>query len=653
MLNVKHLLSEGSIGNLTIRNRLIMPAMSETLTDKYGQYMEDERAYYQERAKGGTGLIITSFCAVDPKGLGAPNQLGAYDLSQVVGLKKISDSVHRYGGHVFLQLHHAGRAADPKVIGEQPIAPSAIACPLDIGGELETPREMTKQEIEEIVNKFVFSATIAKKANFDGVELHCAHSYLLNQFISPLSNRRSDEYGGTTENRVRVLKEIIKGIKNECGNNYPISVRLSGNDGIEGGVDLQEAVKISKLLESYGIHLLNISAGGYEATQLCIPTAGFKEGTNVPLGKEIKKNVNIPVAVAGMIRDFEYASKLIENGIVDYVCMGRPHIADPYIISKLSDGREDEIRQCLTCMNCVESADNGRMACAFNPVLGYEKDFQDIKVNGNGKKVLIVGAGPSGCEAARVLALRGYSVVVLEKKSKLGGQVNFAAVPHNKYRMNELSKYYSNILSKLNVEILYNIEANIQIIEELDPHAVIVATGSNPFIPNVKGIDSELVYTAEYVLENRINFKGMNILIVGSGNTGIETAEYLMDYAKITIVDIVEEIGANASVSGMYTLRDVLNSGVEILSGHKLVSISEASVVLECQRDKSFVEMKFDRIVLAMGVRSEMKMINELHDKSYIVSVIGDSKQIGNISSAVKDGFYAGYYLENKGFEIV
>lgn len=337
-MKYKNLLAKGRIGSLEIKNRLIMPAMSETLTDKYGQYMEDERAYYEERAKGGTGLIITSFCAVDPKGLGAPNQLGAYDISQVVGLKKISDGVHRYDGRIFLQLHHAGRVDSSDVIGEQPVGPSAIPCPLDFGGTLEMPREMSNAEVKEMVNKFVFAAKTAKRANFDGVELHCAHSYLLNQFISPLSNQRTDEYGRNTENRVRIIKEIISGIKETCGQNFPISVRLLGSDGIEGGIDIEEAVKIAMLIEKYGAHLINVSAGGYEATQLCIPTAGYEQGLNVYLAAAIKKAVTIPVAIVGMIRDYDFADQIIEKGDADFICMGRPHIADPYIVNKLKTG---------------------------------------------------------------------------------------------------------------------------------------------------------------------------------------------------------------------------------------------------------------------------------------------------------------------------
>lgn len=653
-MQYKSLLSAGRIGTLEVRNRLIMPAMSETLTDKHGSYTDDEMAYYSERAKGGTGLIITSFGCVDPRGLGAANQLCAYDQENIVSLKKISAGVHRFNGKVFLQLHHAGRAADPSVTGVQPMGPSPIPTALEFGGYLPVPREMTQEDIHDVVSKFVFAATIAHRSNFDGVEVHCAHSYLLNQFISPMSNHRVDEYGGSTENRVRIVREIIEGIRVALGRGFPISVRLETEEGRAEGIHIDEAVKIATLLENYGVDMINISAGGYEAERLCIASAGFREeGYLVPNAAEIKKAVRIPVAVVGLIRNFEMADDIISSGKADFIVMGRPHIADPYMINKLSSGREKEIRPCINCLHCTDSAAVGRMECAVNPTVGYEKDFQSFYRNGDRRKIVVIGGGPSGCEAARVLAIRNFDVTLLESGEKLGGQVNYAAAPPHKEKMVGLFSYYDYVLKRLGVDIRLNTPACTDVIEGLNPYAVFAATGSLPIRPPVPGVDSEIVFTAEAVLGGKVGITNKATVVIGSGGTGIEMAKYLLERDnQVAIVDMLPKIGALAGGSDTYTLMDMLGK-IRTMPGMKLSEINGNSVQLQDVVNQNVTSLYADYVILALGLRKNDKLVQELRKKNITVVPIGNAYKVGDISYSVKHAFYNAYYFAGMQEEMV
>lgn len=642
-----NLMSRGKIGSLELRNRLIMPAMSETLTDKHGLYTDDEMAYYAERAKGGTGLIITSFGCVDPGGLGAANQLCAYDQENIVSLKKISSGVHRWNGRIFLQLHHAGRAADPAVTGREPIGPSAIPTSLEFGGQLPMPRAMTRDEIHWMVDKFAFAAGIAKSSDFDGVEVHCAHSYLLNQFLSPMSNHRSDEYGGTTENRARIVTEIIRRIKAEQGAGFPVSVRLETEEGVPEGLHVEEAVKIARLLERAGADMINISAGGYECERLCIAPAGYiEEGYLVPNAAKIKAAVNIPVAVVGLIRSFEMADEIISSGKADFIVMGRPHIADPYMIKKLAEERENEIRPCINCLHCTDSAAVGRMECAVNPTIGYEKDFQNYLRNGNARCIAVVGGGPAGCEAARTLAVRGFDVSLYERGDRLGGQVIYAAAPPGKEKMMKLFDYYSVVLKKLGVKVYTGVEVTAEQLMELSPHAVFAATGSGPLIPKLDGMDSENVYTHEDVLSGRAELKNCTVVVAGSGGTGIETAKYLLERGcKVTLIDMLPKIGMLAGGSDTYTLADIRDR-LETVANARLMGFEKGYVNLTKVDSGEALKVPADSLVLALGLRKNDSLIKQLGAAGVPVIPIGNAYGVGDISYSIKHAFYNAFYFE-------
>jgi len=651
-MSYDNLLSKGKIGPLELKNRIIMPAMGEGLSDPSGNYVEDLAAYYGERAKGGVGLIITGVARVDKEGSATANQLGAYEFAQVGGLRKISDNVHRYHGRIFLQLHHAGRQSASIFTGAQPVAPSALALNVPGGHSLEQPRELSLEEIKKMVGKFVFGAVIAKQANFDGVEVHCAHGYLLNQFISPYSNQRTDEYGGSLENRMRIVKEIIYGIKQSCGPNFPISARISGDEFVAGGLTIEESIVVAQMLEQYGVHLINVSGGGYQAPHGISAPSKYDQGWMVPLASSVRKNVKVPVATVSLIRDFDFAETVIKNGDADFICMGRPHIADPYFVNKLNEGREDEIRPCITCLYCTDQLNSGRVGCSVNPIVGFEKEFKNYNKNGKGRKVAVIGAGPGGCEAARVLASRGFEVTLFEKNARIGGQVRLAAVPPDKFRMNWMIEYYERMLPKLGVTIKLNTEATVDAIKALKPYAIFLASGSEPIIPNIPGIKSENVFTAESILEGEVTLENKNVIVIGTGNTGLETAEYLLGNGnQITLADMLPQVGMLASGSGGYTLGDLMVAGVSVMPNHLLKSVDGSTVELTNLTNNELVSKEFDRVVISLGVKKNNAMEEALCREFDRVEVIADALQTGNIATSIKDSFRTAFYLDNYGDE--
>ena len=427
-MHYEKLFEKGTIGRLELRNRVVMTAMGTMLGDWNGCSTPEQVRFYEERAKGGCGLIIPEFTSVDPDS-GHCNriQLGIWDERQIASFERICDAVHRHGAKIFVQLHHGGREAPPAINGgRQAMAPS-VELNSVVGRATILPREMTIEDIDRLVGLFIQAALNAQAAGADGVEIHGAHGYLLQQFLSPYTNKRTDEYGGSMENRCRFIVRILKGIREVVEPGFVVGARINGNDFVEGGNDQDACVEIAKYLEPY-VDYFNVSCGVYASAATMIEPCYSPEGWRSGFVKAIKSHVSVPVIAVNTVKHPQFAEQLLQEGVSDFVGMSRMHIADPYLVQKAMAGREDLIRKCLGCMNCNKSVVAGRtLHCALNPIAGHEVTFGDDKLvkNGNGRKVAIVGGGPAGLAAAYSAWQHGLrDILILERDNELGGILN-------------------------------------------------------------------------------------------------------------------------------------------------------------------------------------------------------------------------------------
>ncbi|MEM2179159.1 MAG: FAD-dependent oxidoreductase, partial [Candidatus Methanomethylicaceae archaeon] len=512
-----------NIGSLEIKNRIVMPPMSTNFANEDGSVSERQIRYYEARAIGGVGLIIVEATCIESSiGKLNPIQLCIDNDKFIAGLNELAEAITRYGARAAIQLHHAGRRARV-TNGKQPVSASdGLSTPIGL-----KTRALTLKEIEELIELFAKAAERAKIAGFEAIELHGAHGYLIGQFLSPLTNRRTDKYGGDINGRARFAIEIVRRIKEKLGENFPLIFRISGDEYINGGLDIEETKIISKLLEKEGVNALHISAGAYEtrhwtSAPMCIP-----RGHLVYLAEKIKQIVNIPVITVGRINDLYLAEDIIKNKKADLVSMGRALIADPEIINKTLNGKIENIRRCIACNRCLSRLDEKlHISCTVNPIAGKEYKIR-VKKASKPKKVLIIGGGPAGMEAARIAAIRGHEVILYEEKDKLGGQLILATIPPHKEEMKSILEYYTQELSKLEIEIKIGRKATLKDIEKISPEIIILATGAKPIIPSIPGIKNKNVITAWDVLLNTTKV-GDNVVIIGGGMVGCETAEYLI-----------------------------------------------------------------------------------------------------------------------------
>lgn len=531
--------------------------------------------------------------------------------------------------------------------GRQIAAPSPITCKT-IG---EKPREMTTEEVEGLVKKFIAGAKIAQIAGIDGVELHGAHGYLIGQFMSPLTNRRTDKYGGSFNNRMRFVTEIITGIRYICGLNFPISVRIDGDEFVEGGITHEEAIKMARYLESIGVDAINVSSGTYESGITIIEPISYKEGWKKHLAQGIKDNVKIPVIACDAIKTPEFAEELLEEGNCDFVAVGRSQLADPEWGKKAMEGREKEIRPCIACLHCIEQLMNGKtVECAVNPRLGYEVEYTDYKKDGNGRTVVVIGGGPAGMEAAKVLAEREFKVVLFEKRDHLGGSVYLGSKPPCKERLKDLVANMEYQIRQLGVDVRLGLEPTVEELKALNPYSVFVAMGGKNIVPELPGIHGENVVAATDVLNKEMDIKNKKIVVVGSGMTGLETAEYLAEKGnEVKIVEMLSEIGPGVHPPVLYDVTTRLKKyGVEMIPRRQLIGIDDGKVYVLNTYNNEKIAMEAEYVVLSLGVASmrDNEFVKNIEKNFDNVRVLGDSSRPGKISNATQTGFDLAYTLE-------
>jgi len=638
-MNFQKLFSSIKIGNMEVKNRFVVPPMATSLARPDGSPTDGHVAYWKERAKGGYGLLIVEATAVDPLGKGSPwDEPGIWEDRFIPGWKKVTDEVHKYGAKIALQIHHAGRqTTHDKIGGEQPVAPSPISCPVS----REIPRELTTEEVYDLIEKFGDAARRAQDAGFDAVEVHGAHGYLIAQFMSPYSNKRIDEFGGDFMDRMKFPLEIIKNIRRKVGNGYPVIFRLSGDEHVPGGRNIDDSRLVAHMIEEAGVDAIHVSTGVYASTQYIIAPSAMPMGFNVYAAEEIKKMVDIPVIAVGRITDPIMAECILRTGRADMIAMGRASLADPELPNKTVAGLIEEISPCIGCMQACAGylfdPTKPHISCLVNPFTGREGEFRLDKTD-KPKKVMVIGGGPGGLEAAWITAKRGHKVTLYEKENVLGGQYRIAAIPPTKQDITKALKYYITMGKKYGVVFKMGIEVTEDLVMREKPDVVIIATGGVPLIPDIDGVDNPNFAKAVEVLDGKKEV-GKNVLIVGGGMVGVETADFLGEHGhKVTIIEMLPMIARDEEAAVRYFLMERLAKyGVKTITNAKVKEFLNDGVLYDKDGKEERI-IGFDTVILAMGATAYNPLEEKIKGKIPEMYVIGDALKARKAVEAIEEG---------------
>ena len=600
-------------------------------------------AHYAARAKGGVGLIITEVTTVEPTYIYLPGDMSIHDDSFIPGWQKLTAAVHQYGAKIMPQLFHPAYMAFPI-----PGTPRLIA-PSNVGPYYakEAPRAVTKEELQVIIRQFGEAAKRVQTAGGDGVEIHAAHAHgLLGGFLSPLYNKRTDEYGGDINGRLRLTLEVIAKVREMCGDDFIIDVRLSGDEYTDGGQNLNDTIYAAKQLEQAGVDFLHISGGTTVMRGSSIPAPGTPMGTHVRSAEEIRRHVSIPVATVGRITEPWLAEELIANNKTDICMMGRANLCDPEFVTKAAEGREDDIRPCIGCLRCLNGIMFGkRVACTVNPSL--EPDNEDTLTPAEAQKnVLVIGGGPAGMEAAFVAKKRGHHVVLCEKGDELGGQLRIAAVPIAKQDLTRVTKYMVRKLEQAGVEVRLNCSVTEELLRgEFAEYEVIACAGAVPVVPEAfTGFQQWM--TADDVLAGRA-FPGRKVVVLGGGAVGCETADYLAPLVndlfprnrEITVLEMAPGVMLTESGPGRSLLvQRMQKKGVELICGAKVERVDETAIVYTKDGQEHSIS-GVDTLVLAVGYRSDPALEELLKTCGMTYHIIGDAQKPGNLKDAITQGY--------------
>ena len=637
------LFSPMKIGSCEIPNRTVVPAMVANMCPDNGLASEQYIRYHEEKAKGGWGLIITEDYRINPHSGGYPHIAGLWNDEQVESHKKFTDTIHQYESKVFCQIYHAGRQATHHVNGGvQPVSCSPIPDPWN----KEIPHELTVEEIHQIVKDFGHTAANVVKAGFDGVEIHCAHGYLLHEFLSPNCNHRLDEYGGSYLNRIRFLHEVYDAVRAAVGADFPVVVRISAEENTEGGRRFHETRQILKDMESWGVDAIHLSTGMYGVISSLGTVASHHQhhGWTMDFAAEAKKFIKIPIITVGRISEPCMAEDILAEGKADFVSMGRESLTDPHWPEKAKAGKLNDIRHCVGCLQgCTASTYQGvPLYCLINPELGHEWEYDYTPVE-NPKKIFVAGGGIAGMEAARAAAIKGHKVDLFEAKETVGGQFISATYPPYKSDYGDYTAWlYRQIQKYENITIHLNTELTVEMIKEAAPDKVILATGAHAFIPELPGIHGANVVLAEDVLVGKAD-TGMNVVVAGAGTIGVETAAFLGTQckSKVTMLSKYDTIAKDYDTGIRDDMKHLLDRlFVETIHGAKIAGANEEGCLME--KDGKISLIPCDTVVLAIGTRAYNPLEAQLKELGIDYTVVGDAVKARQAIQAVREGFTAG-----------
>ncbi len=662
-MEFKRLFEPITIKSVEIKNRIVMPSMGLLYSSDF-VFNDRYKAFYRERAKGGVGLMTIGPVSVDRVG-SVPIMPGLHDDSFVEPLQRFVEELHRETDvKLAVQLLQMGRYTFSFLTGMTPIAPSAL--PSKITGE--TPREMTRDDIEEVKEAYAQAARRAKEAGFDLIEILACTGYLISQFLSPVTNRRTDEYGGTIENRMRFGLEVIGKVRETVGDDMAVGVRIAGNDFMEGGNTNKESALFASEAEKAGIDAINVT-GGWHETNVPQLTSNVPPGGFVYLARGIKNEVSIPVFASNRLGDPVVAEKALRSGACDMICWGRPLITDPDLPRKVRDGRLSEIIPCISCnQGCFDAIFSATpVSCILNPRAGNEAIYSVKRVE-SPKKIMVAGGGPAGMEFAIIAAERGHRVTLYEKESSLGGQINLAKMPPGKREFQKIIDSMKARMEKWGVRVVLGTALTREIVAEQSPDALVVASGARPMNLDVPGVDKPHVIDAWDVLSEKAWKIGRDVVVVGGSATGCETAYFIasMDIPdpdiysfimfhtaedpkfatsllrttgrQVTVIDMVPRLAANVGRTSRWSLTKSLKLlGIDLRPSTKLIEIRDDSVLVETAKGEETIPA--DTVVMAVGASSINDFAGNLKEIGCDVITIGDAKEPRKITEAVREGF--------------
>ncbi|MDJ0780541.1 MAG: FAD-dependent oxidoreductase [Desulfosarcinaceae bacterium] len=634
-----HLMTPITLGAMTAPNRLMMPAMSINFgVDDRGYVTDQLTAYFLDRARGGTGLLLVGGGAVHPSGLELPHLPILWEDGCIPALEAMTRAVKAHEGRFGMQLMHGGRQS----YHDQKVAPSAIPAPAVVKG---IPRALSGDDIAELVAAFGDAARRCRDAGFDFIEVHAAHGYLINQFLSPNANLREDAYGGSFANRIRFLMELIADIRQKTGDDFPLGIRINGEDYLDGGWTLDDARRLAPLLERAGVDYLHISAGVYGSSQLTIPSMYVPEGCFIHLAAEVKRVVDLPIVAVGRIKTLEMAETVVAEGQADIVAMGRAHLADPHLAHKANHEGGSNLRPCMgCCVGCIHAVlalEPG--GCVVNPDVGREHLLHSPATAAGApstKQILVIGAGPAGMAAARMAALNGHKVRLVEQSDHTGGIARLAAQAPGRREVGEVMTYFRDEIERLGIPVALNSDGIERILEADRFDAVVVATGSLPEVPLIKGIAQtrmQLLSVLDVLAGETVD--GECILVLGGNQGALTTTDFLAEAGKsVTILNRQQHYAEEMSSNDRYYLRERLKR--DSVSLFKAVTVKrilpDGARVVIAGETKDLVG--FDALVVAEGMTPIRDTLAAIRKRGLPFTLIGDAKEARTLMHAIAEG---------------